>query len=415
MDRKRHLIAAVCIIASISPQARFSCDASWGFYAHRLINRLAVFTLPEQMIEFYKVNIDYITDHAVDPDKRRYAVKAEAMRHYIDLDQWIHSETDNLPRDFASALLQRSKFYLSIDGEALSLFRDSIQIALDPDTLWLSDSVLLMVCPARNYWTLMEFRICLYENLMPEYDPASWSVPVTRLGGPFASLTTHGVLVIDDRFCPHGILPYHLERCHRQLVHAFRAEDPVRILRLSAELGHYLGDAHVPLHTSKNYNGQLTGQDGIHAFWESRIPELFAADSFDYFVGPAYFLDDIRAAIWKIIFESHCGVEDILQTERTLRSVTPEDQQYCFEPRGGSLTMQACRNYAAAFNARLNGQVEQRMRSCILATGCFWMSAWVEAGQPDLLRLYDKKTSLGDTTKSTPPLAPSWHWLRQHE
>lgn len=415
MDRKQYLVAAFCAMACVSPQTRFSFDASWGFYAHRLINRLAVFTLPEPMIEFYKDNIDFVSDHAVDPDKRRYAVKAEAMRHYIDLDHWINTDADSLPRDFARALLQRSRFYLSADGKAFSLFRDSIRFATDADTLWLSDSAIQLVCFARNYWTLKEFRTCLYEHLMPEYDPASWAIPVTRLGSLFASQNKRTMLVIDDRFCPHGILPYHLERCHRQLIHAFQVEDPVRILRLSAELGHYLGDAHVPLHTSKNYNGQLTGQDGIHAFWESRIPELFAADSFDYFVGPAYYLENIRSAIWQIIFESHHGVEEILQTERMLRSTTPEDQQYCFEPRGGALAMQACRDYAAAFNSRLNGQVEQRMRSCILATGCFWMSAWVEAGQPDLLRLLDERQTMCDTAGSPPAVDHAWPWLRQHE
>ena len=57
-----------------------------------------------------------------------------------------------------------------------------------------------------------------------------------------------------------------------------------RILRISAEIGHYIGDAHVPLHTTENYNGQLSGQEGIHAFWESRLPEMFS-DEFDFFVG----------------------------------------------------------------------------------------------------------------------------------
>jgi hypothetical protein len=50
----------------------------WGFFAHKRINRLAVLTLPPQMMVFFKPNIDYLTDHAVDPDMRRYASKHEA-------------------------------------------------------------------------------------------------------------------------------------------------------------------------------------------------------------------------------------------------------------------------------------------------------------------------------------------------
>ena len=52
----------------------------WGFYAHNRANRYAVFTLPEELVGFYKKHIDYLTEHAVDSDKRRYAVKEEAPR-----------------------------------------------------------------------------------------------------------------------------------------------------------------------------------------------------------------------------------------------------------------------------------------------------------------------------------------------
>ncbi|WP_310589062.1 hypothetical protein [Dyadobacter chenhuakuii] len=47
---------------------------------------MAVFRLPPEMQVFYKKNIDFITENAVNPDRRRYAVVGEAERHYIDLD-----------------------------------------------------------------------------------------------------------------------------------------------------------------------------------------------------------------------------------------------------------------------------------------------------------------------------------------
>ena len=60
----------------------------WGFYGHRLINFRAVFLLPAELVAFYKPNIAFIADHAVDPDKRRYAVADEGPRHYIDMDKY---------------------------------------------------------------------------------------------------------------------------------------------------------------------------------------------------------------------------------------------------------------------------------------------------------------------------------------
>ena len=48
----------------------------------------------------------------------------------------------------------------------------------------------------------------------------------------------------------------------------------------------------MPLHTTENYNGQMTGQRGIHGFWESRLPELKSKD-YDYFVGRAEYVENI--------------------------------------------------------------------------------------------------------------------------
>src|SRR3546814_18777866 len=54
--------------------------SSWGFHAHKLINRMAVFTLPTDVAGFYKNHVDYMTEHAVDADKRCYADSSEERR-----------------------------------------------------------------------------------------------------------------------------------------------------------------------------------------------------------------------------------------------------------------------------------------------------------------------------------------------
>src|SRR5215203_3029098 len=41
----------------------------------------------------------------------------------------------------------------------------------------------------------------------------------------------------------------------------------------SAVLAHYVSDGHVPLHAVVNYNGQLTGQEGLHSRWEAELFE----------------------------------------------------------------------------------------------------------------------------------------------
>ncbi len=71
---------------------------SFGFYAHKKINRMAVFALPPQMISFFKKHIDYISEHAIDPDKRSRAVIGEDVKHYIDLELYGDNPLVNVPK-----------------------------------------------------------------------------------------------------------------------------------------------------------------------------------------------------------------------------------------------------------------------------------------------------------------------------
>lgn len=70
----RRAAAVTAVLALLWPFCLHQEAQAWGFYGHRRINRMAVFTLPPAMFGFYKRHIDYITDHATDPDSRRYAV-----------------------------------------------------------------------------------------------------------------------------------------------------------------------------------------------------------------------------------------------------------------------------------------------------------------------------------------------------
>lgn len=198
-------------------------------------------------------------------------------------------------------------------------------------------------------------------------------------------------MLSEDTLQAHGILPWHIERVYRQLRNAFRARDAEQILRLSAELGHYIGDAHVPLHTTENYNGQLTGQEGIHGFWESRLPEIFGAE-YSFFVGRAEYAPNPREAAWQAVASTHSMVKRVLDEERKLSAEFLE-KKYTFETRGRATVRVYAEEYARAYHSRLKGMIEQQMRASVKMTGDFWFTAWVEAGQPDVRRLIDYKPS----------------------
>jgi len=268
----------------------------WGFFGHKKINRLAVFTLPTELITFYKRNIEFITSHAVDADMRRYALPEEAARHYIDIDHYGSEPFAKVPR----------------------IWKDAIE----------------------------------------KYT--------------------------EDTLQAYGIVPWHVERMYNRLVDAYKKNDTKYILKTAADIGHYIADAHVPLHTTENYNGQLTGQHGIHGFWESRLPELFSED-YNYFTGKAVYIESPLDAVWNAVEVSHNAVDSVLSFEKGLSEEFPSDRKFAFEEKGRSTVKTYSKEYSADYHTMLDRMVERRMRASIAMIGSFWYSAWIDAGQPSLI------------------------------
>ena len=178
-------------------------------------------------------------------------------------------------------------------------------------------------------------------------------------------------------------MPWHIYRNYLQLTEAFKAKNTRRIIKLAADLGHYIADAHTPLHTTQNYNGQLTDQVGIHAFWESRLPELYS-NHYSFFVGKAEYLDDPLAEAWKIVAHSYSLVDSVLLIEARLNKTFSPDKKYVYEARNNILDRTYSVDYSKAYHNALQGMVEEQMRSSIRVLGNFWYTAWVDAGQPIL-------------------------------
>ena len=346
---------------------------AWGFFAHKRINRLAVLTLPPEMMVFFKPNIDWISDHAADPDMRRYAVKNEAPRHYIDLDHYGSPPFDSLPRQWLDALMQYSDIYgVTDNGDTVCLFGPGH--AYPP-----GDSA---KSTYRRFFIRQILPLFSYEGKTPDAD----SLLAFFRGSGLAARDSHPFTsaFYRERLSEHGILPWNLQKMQRDLTDAFRARNAKRILRLCADMGHYIGDAHVPLHTTSNYNGQKTGQHGIHGFWESRIPELFADETYDYFVGKPEYIDRTADFFWQSVFDSNNLVDSVLNVERMLHGSFPSDRQMCPDMRNGKPVLAPCRDYSAAYQEALQGMIERRMRAAIHAVSSAWYTAWVDAGQPDL-------------------------------
>lgn len=342
----------------------------WGFFGHRHIGRLAVFTLPSEMIGFYKQNIEWITEHSPDPDRRRYAIKVEAPRHYIDLDRWGEPPFPELTRDWLTDAIRHTDLsILDEEGDTIQLVRAD---AMD----WTAPKVRV----GRYMIPFEKYQNFYRKNILNKSAYSCESLSSLRKNADFPC----GKLLVEDHLFDDGLNPYYTEYLIGRLTKAFKTQDVSAILHRSADLGHYIADGHVPLHTTANYNGQLTGQVGIHAFWESRIPELFADDQYDYFVGKADYILNKRAWIWDYVLKSHSYVDEVLFLEKNLRKTYPADEQMCFEQHNTIMLKTQCEPFAKAYQDSMDGMVESRFRGAIQSVGSAWYTAWVDAGRPDL-------------------------------
>ncbi|TDW51501.1 S1/P1 nuclease [Flavobacterium sp. 270] len=189
----------------------------------------------------------------------------------------------------------------------------------------------------------------------------------------------------------NGILPWYIEDLMVKLTTAFKNKNRAEILFLAADLGHYIGDAHMPLHTSANHDGQLSDQKGIHSLWESKLPELFAKN-YKLNVPEAQYYQDVHKATWDMINDTHSLVKPLLDIDKKLRTSTPEGEVFKKDADGKILktkynTAVFTDEYATKLHKDLNGMVESQMRKAISATASFWYTAWVNAGKPDLSSL----------------------------
>jgi len=375
---KRYIQILSIVILSATLAFSFGLDKSlWGFFGHRKINRMAVFTLPPEMIGFFKKNIEYITEHSVDPDKRRYATKHEAVRHYIDVDHWGVYPFEEVPRTFRKALMNYSDILIINEKDTTVLYKAGSHDFRE-ERVFENEHLIFDKASYDSLWRKKIYTQYYEDQMVLNYSEVEGAFSFKNKRRRKTQL--HFV----DRFSEYGILPYYLQTMKYRLQNAFEDRDESKILRLSAEFGHYIGDAHVPLHTTENYNGQFSDQLGIHAFWESRIPELFAEEDYDFFVGKADYIDNTGEYFWDIILKSHSHLDSLLSIEKDLSQTFPSDQIYCYEERSNRTIRQHCTEYAAEYQARMNGMVEERMRDAIKSIGSVWFTAWVDAGQPDL-------------------------------
>ncbi len=247
---------------------------SWGGATHKVINKEAVKHLPSSLT-FFLNNVQWISDHAVDPDNRKGSDPTEAPKHFIDIEDYAEFKTGTLSHD------------------------------------------------------------------------------INVLIAKYGSSTVTNI----------GVVPWAIVWSLDSLTQTLRRGDSTKALQFAADLGHYVGDAHQPLHVTANYDGGQTRNSGIHSRYESSMLSTYLSlvvvtkDSVHFIAGPVDFA-------FTFVAKGNALVDSILKADNYAKTI---DSQYKTA-------------YYAALWAKTGAMTQNQIQDATVDLACFWYTAAVNAG-----------------------------------
>ena len=139
------------------------------------------------------------------------------------------------------------------------------------------------------------------------------------------------------------------------------------VWQVAAELGHYVADSHQPLHLTLNYNGQSTGNYGIHSRYETQmmnahLSELPLPDT------SSVYWNSVIDSTFRYIDEIYPYVSDIIAADDLASDQDP--------------------NYNSTYYNILWNELDSLtidvVHCAIVDLASIWHTAWVNAGNPSL-------------------------------
>ena len=174
-----------------------------------------------------------------------------------------------------------------------------------------------------------------------------------------------------------GIAPWVIMDTLENLTHAMETTNWAAATEIAAAMGHYLGDIHMPLHTTDNFDGEKTGNNGVHGRWESQMPKKIKHSRYIQKRKPEY-LEDPWAAITNWIISAYQLVPTILDADTKATHYT--DGDFTSQEYFDILWKESTDVFVGQRN-----QAAQNLAS-------LWYTAWINAGHPDIPPLPDNIT-----------------------
>jgi hypothetical protein len=174
------------------------------------------------------------------------------------------------------------------------------------------------------------------------------------------------VLYGEDFVIDQGILPWATLTTYDSLVNSFLRHDWGKAVLFASDLGHYIADASMPLHITRNYNGQYSGNYGIHGRYENEMIDFFLAE-IDYGGSDISLITDVDDYIFNRIYSNYQYVDSVIAADDYARAIAGNTSSPEY--------LQALWEKSESFTVPLFSQASHTLAELLL-------TAWTEAGRP---------------------------------
>jgi len=245
------------------------------------------------------------------------------------------------------------------------IINKNISLSLHPQMSFLSfwsDSLAVHGSDAdtRKSWDLNEkWKHYIDIDSYPEF------VNTGRISQSFDSVVTlHGY----DWVIDVGILPWTIIAYVDSLKNNFQLRNWNRAMLVAADLGHYIGDEHMPLHITKNYDGQYTGQSGVHSRYETTLIGKYYSEII-YTGDSAIYISSVSDFVFNFIYQNYAYVDSILAYDIVAKTYS-----------GGSYN----NSYYAKLWEKSKSFTINLYKNASYFLSCLIYTAWINAGRPTL-------------------------------
>lgn len=177
-----------------------------------------------------------------------------------------------------------------------------------------------------------------------------------------SAIASHGAAFVYD----NGILPWATLTTFDSLKNCFERLDWAKAVLFAADLGHYVADGHMPFHITRNYNGQYTGNTGIHSRYESTMINAYISQ-FNYDGAAISEIENVNQYVFNYLYSSYPFVDSVIDADNYAKALAGNTNS--------SVYKQALWEKTSGFTIPLFADASHALTELIY-------TAWIQAGSP---------------------------------